>query len=782
MTYAKHRRLRKQREKAQEAQLRAQEEARVRAHEVHFRAQEAHIRAQVQEPEQPKPKPAVQLPIPVAVRPAAAAATGYEEDISRALTSPPSMPRCHTPNRTSQEWRPDPKAQINRIVGEVKVLGSCPGSVNTRPLKSHELQRDVSRSRASAEEPPVAAHLQVHQARGKALEPLGREPVALVGVVLEQAELVDALASGECAVERAALPLATRGRCQEGLKGGSPPAVLAGNAAGEGQAARALMEKGFGKYSQEYPEEAWLSSLRAMARRYRHEEFVIGYDLRNEPRPAPSGTKSYRRPHWSQLGGSNDTDWAAAALRGGLAVASEDSDALVVVEGLDFATDLSGLRAQLPSTPLHRVPQLQGRVVYEVHDYCWYHPELLQAWYLHWLCIGWSLVLLWEFWKAGRRRLSKVAVINVLAVNPAASLGCRGSIWPSGQAPVRLLLGLVLLFALLSRWLTSYGHFAAVLEEKWGFLLSQNEAPVWLGEFGTNGFWVTADWWMEVGEVVWWSHITRYLREQQMDYAYWALNGDKGAEVIANSASAITFRAPSMESASDLNSFRGGDMQRSSSAFSAVRAHSPRSSGFRSPVLTPAGSVRSMSSRGYATPSRGGVAGPPSSGGYMSARPSSQPSAAPQATAVVVPQWAWQAPSAASGGARAPVVATVVPHKNLLTNSSQDVLAQLVTPSRAVRRAPVQELPAAAQRFVASPPAAAVSSYVPPASSYVPPYVARSGIASPAHPPPAAAMAAMQPRSTPSKAMLPWQPRHGNLVNSSPSASRCNSPVRAYVA
>ncbi|CAE8713356.1 unnamed protein product, partial [Polarella glacialis] len=160
--------------------------------------------------------------------------------------------------------------------------------------------------------------------------------------------------------------------------------------------------------------------------------------------------------------------------------------------------------------------------------------------------------------------------------------------------------------------------------------------------------------------------------------------------VIANSASAITFRAPSMESASDLNSFRGGDMQRSSSAFSAVRAHSPRSSGFRSPVLTPAGSVRSMSSRGYATPSRGGVAGPPSSGGYMSARPSSQPSAAPQATAVVVPQWAWQAPSAASGGARAPVVATVVPHKNLLTNSSQDVLAQLVTPSRAVRRAPVQ--------------------------------------------------------------------------------------------
>ncbi|CAE8713358.1 unnamed protein product, partial [Polarella glacialis] len=109
------------------------------------------------------PKPAVQLPIPVAVRPAAAAATGYEEDISRALTSPPSMPRCHTPNRTSQEWRPDPKAQINRIVGEVKVLGSCPGSVNTRPLKSHELQRDVSRSRASAEEPPVAAHLQVHQ-------------------------------------------------------------------------------------------------------------------------------------------------------------------------------------------------------------------------------------------------------------------------------------------------------------------------------------------------------------------------------------------------------------------------------------------------------------------------------------------------------------------------------------------------------------------------------------------------------------------------------------------
>ena len=40
----------------------------------------------------------------------------------------------------------------------------------------------------------------------------------------------------------------------------------------------------------------------------------------------------------------------------------------------------------------------------------------------------------------------------------------------------------------------------------------RQEAPVWLGEFGTNGYWTTALWWMEVGEVLWLKHLLRYMR------------------------------------------------------------------------------------------------------------------------------------------------------------------------------------------------------------------------------------------------------------------------------
>ena len=40
---------------------------------------------------------------------------------------------------------------------------------------------------------------------------------------------------------------------------------------------------------------------------------------------------------------------------------------------------------------------------------------------------------------------------------------------------------------------------------------TSEEAPVWLGEFGTNGYWTTAVWWMEVGEVLWLRHLLRYM-------------------------------------------------------------------------------------------------------------------------------------------------------------------------------------------------------------------------------------------------------------------------------
>lgn len=65
----------------------------------------------------------------------------------------------------------------------------------------------------------------------------------------------------------------------------------------------------------------------------------------------------------------------------------------------------------------------------------------------------------------------------------------------------------------------SFEVFAEEIDSRWGFLINgPGAAPIWVGEFGTN----TAD-------DLWWSHMARYLRQQELDWAYWTLNGEQRA-------------------------------------------------------------------------------------------------------------------------------------------------------------------------------------------------------------------------------------------------------------
>ena len=110
-------------------------------------------------------------------------------------------------------------------------------------------------------------------------------------------------------------------------------------------------------YNARYPESSWIADWRAMAGRYRDDPRVIGADLRNEPRG---------RATW---GGAAGTDWHAAAERGGNAVLAVNPDLLIVVEGIAYASDLSG------ADTLPIVLDVPGRVVYEAHDYAWFEPH-----------------------------------------------------------------------------------------------------------------------------------------------------------------------------------------------------------------------------------------------------------------------------------------------------------------------------------------------------------------------------------------------------------------------
>ena len=105
-------------------------------------------------------------------------------------------------------------------------------------------------------------------------------------------------------------------------------------------------------YNTDYPEDHWLADWKAIARRYRNQPWVIGADLRNELRSGAT---------W---GGSDPKlDWHAAAERGGNAVLSANPRLLIMVEGPEYSTNLSGF----DKLPLH-LP-VPDRLVYSPHAY-----------------------------------------------------------------------------------------------------------------------------------------------------------------------------------------------------------------------------------------------------------------------------------------------------------------------------------------------------------------------------------------------------------------------------
>lgn len=104
-------------------------------------------------------------------------------------------------------------------------------------------------------------------------------------------------------------------------------------------------------YNTQYTETNWISDWQGIVTRYQSNPWVIGADLRNEPRGDAT---------W---GGSSTTDWHAAAERGGNAVLSVNPNLLIIVGGVGGGQDLSGA-ATLPVQL-----NITNQLVYSPHDY-----------------------------------------------------------------------------------------------------------------------------------------------------------------------------------------------------------------------------------------------------------------------------------------------------------------------------------------------------------------------------------------------------------------------------
>ena len=104
-------------------------------------------------------------------------------------------------------------------------------------------------------------------------------------------------------------------------------------------------------YNAEYPEEKWLANWQTLVRRYEHQKWVVGADLRNELR------------NGAQWGGNDPKlDWHAAVERGGNAILEVNPKLLIMVEGPEYSTDLTAF-AKLP------VERKANRLVYSPHAY-----------------------------------------------------------------------------------------------------------------------------------------------------------------------------------------------------------------------------------------------------------------------------------------------------------------------------------------------------------------------------------------------------------------------------
>ncbi len=65
-----------------------------------------------------------------------------------------------------------------------------------------------------------------------------------------------------------------------------------------------------------------------------------------------------------------------------------------------------------------------------------------------------------------------------------------------------------------------YDSFAKDMYRNWAYLLYENIAPVWVGEFGITSR-------GDAGDLNYWNHLMRYLQDSDADWGYWAINPRK---------------------------------------------------------------------------------------------------------------------------------------------------------------------------------------------------------------------------------------------------------------
>ena len=232
-------------------------------------------------------------------------------------------------------------------------------------------------------------------------------------------------------------------------------------------------------YTPLYPESAWIHDWQTLTQRYVGNSSVIGVDLRNEPHTGPPGPwtlKAYlhQGSTWGPYNGVDDpaSDWRLAAERGGNAVLAVNPHLLIFVEGLQLYPDSS-------------------------------QPDGIDSYW-------WGGIL-----TPARQYPVELSVAHQLVYSPHEYGPLK---WQMPWFGAHM----------------TYNSLKAIWDRHWGFLersSSPQEAPVFLGEFGTCGNATSCVRDSTPGsQGLWFSYLVRYLKQHpEVGWSFWAINGTNHA-------------------------------------------------------------------------------------------------------------------------------------------------------------------------------------------------------------------------------------------------------------
>jgi endoglucanase len=236
-------------------------------------------------------------------------------------------------------------------------------------------------------------------------------------------------------------------------------------------------------YTQQYPESSWIADWKFLARRYRANDAVIGFDLRNEPHtdgPGPWSISTYlhQGATWGPYNGIDDpaTDWRLAAERGGDAALSVNPHLLMFVEGTQLYPD--------PAQP-------------DGVDSYW-----------------WGSIL------AGVRTYPvQLNVPNQLVYSPH-----DWGPWKWNMPWFRNM---------------TYASLQQVWNRNWSYIVDDpsapHPAPLWIGEFGTTtnnprAMYQTGS----SNQAAWFTYFVQYLHDHsELSWSFFALNGTNSNDHVA---------------------------------------------------------------------------------------------------------------------------------------------------------------------------------------------------------------------------------------------------------